>query len=163
MNKNYSVSNSIKSHTFVVEGIEEQLSQLDNKSSYRCMLLWDPRRCRDVGWVFLKNNNANKEKPDSLVKHLESCEWKSWCQRPESVPLQHPYEEDEFETSEYDMNSICEIDSLSFTWEDIRRMKNCCVRIKKFSYSKLLYSKETNDFVVNQNFKKRESNIRISL
>ena len=96
MNKNYSVSNSIKSHTFVVEGIEEQLSQLDNKSSYRCMLLWDPRRCRDVGWVFLKNNNVNEEKPDSLVKHLESCEWKSWCQRPESVPLQHPYEEDEF-------------------------------------------------------------------
>ena len=47
--------------------------------NYRCMLVWDTRTNKDVGWVMVRKTSVKGVVvPEDMVANLARCQWRSW-------------------------------------------------------------------------------------
>jgi len=61
--------------TEIIEDIVSQASLVPNMSEkYRCMVVWDMRENRDVGWIMVKKNGSEVLKSDQVEKMLAKCQ-----------------------------------------------------------------------------------------
>ena len=59
----------------IIEDIVSQASLVPNMSEkYRCMVVWDMRENRDVGWIMVKKNGSEVLKSDQVEKMLAKCQ-----------------------------------------------------------------------------------------
>ena len=49
----------------------------DLSEKYRCMVVWDTRVNRDVGWLMVRKNGSNGLKPEEMEGNMEKCQWRS--------------------------------------------------------------------------------------
>ena len=49
----------------------------DLSDKYRCMVVWDTRLNRDVGWLMVRRNGSDVLKPEEIEDNMEKCQWRS--------------------------------------------------------------------------------------
>ena len=46
--------------------------------NYRCMLVWDTRTNRDVGWLMVRKKAVNGMKSEEVAAEMTQCQWRNW-------------------------------------------------------------------------------------
>ena len=46
--------------------------------NYRCMLVWDTRTNRDVGWLMVRKKAVDGMKSDEVAAEISQCQWRNW-------------------------------------------------------------------------------------
>ena len=49
----------------------------DLPEKYRCMVVWDTRFNRDVGWLMVRRNGSDVLKPEEMEDNMKKCQWRS--------------------------------------------------------------------------------------
>jgi len=56
-----------------------QASLIPNMAeNYRCMLVWDTRTNRDVGWLMVRKKAVNGRKSEEVAAEMSQCQWRNW-------------------------------------------------------------------------------------
>ena len=69
MNSTGTISDAVKCQASMLPHVAEQ---------YRCMLVWDKKTNRDVGWVMVRKKNVKGMTPDDMVADMSQCQWRTW-------------------------------------------------------------------------------------
>ena len=59
--------------------IPQQAPLIPNMAeNYRCMLVWDRRTNRDVGWLMVRKKVVGGMKSDEVAAEISQCQWRNW-------------------------------------------------------------------------------------